>query len=394
MPNGAPERVLISGGREVGGLESFATALRGGFVSQNIPTEVVPPGSVMRRWRDLRDARVLKILSTTAAFAAPMARRTICMAHGFPRADAQGWPKAMAVVATHKLANAAAGVQLVAVSHYAAVHLRTIFDVEVDAVVHNPLNPVFLKPCEGEPEERRYITYVGRLIAAKNLHRLLPPVRELLDENPGLRVCVIGDGNRRGELEAMATGDDRFEFAGEREPEFVRNQLRRTRLFFSGCETEALGLAYLEALAQGCAVAMPACGGGLEIAPEQAGRCVHFLPLSFEFREVLATLRRALRSEPGAVDLSGYSADAVAREYLKVDARFDAGGRYRRNPSNRALIGGGVPAAQLLADHGDRGAGFGVLAEAFPTCLAEGNEGGEEKAAENAAQDEENARRE
>jgi len=320
---GTPERVLISGGREVGGLGSFAAALTAGFLALNIPAEIIPPGSVVRRWRDLRDPRVLKILSTSAAFAAPVARRTICMAHGFPRADAQGWLKTLAVVGTHKLANAASGVQLVAVSHYAAVHLRTIFNLKIDAVIHNPLAATFLEPWKSEQEERRYVTYVGRLIAAKNLHRLLPPMRALLNENPELRVCLIGSGNHRGELEAMVGGDNRFEFAGERRPEFVRSQLRRTRLFISGCETEALGLAYLEALSQGCVVAMPACGGGLEIAPDEAGRSVHFVPLSFEPAEVLATLRRALRCQPGAVDLSGYSGEAVAREYLKIDAQFD-----------------------------------------------------------------------
>jgi|GEM_PF-6265427 len=94
------------------------------------------------RWRELRDPRVLKILSTTAVFAAPIARRAICVAHGFPRPDVQGWRKALGVTASFKVANWFA--RLVAVSYYTAIHLRTIFNLRVDAVIHNPLDDAFL----------------------------------------------------------------------------------------------------------------------------------------------------------------------------------------------------------------------------------------------------------
>lgn len=329
MTIAAPERVLISGGHEVGGLASFAESLRCGFAELGIPAETVTPREAMRRWGQLRSPKVLKILSTAAAFAAPIARRTICMAHGFPRADSQGWLKLSAILATHKLANASRGAQLVAVSHYSAVNLRSVFHLSVDAVIHNPVNPLFLERAAEEQGERRYITYVGRLVPEKNVHRLLPPLRELLDENPEFRVCLVGDGPDCGRLRAIVRGDSRFEFPGTREPRYIRDQLRRTRLFFSGCETEALGLAYLEALAQGCAVAMPACGGGIEIAPEQVGRQVHLLPLSFDHQSVLAVLRRCLWGPTHAVDMSAFSARAIAEQYLKADARFDSEGWYR-----------------------------------------------------------------
>ena len=74
-----PEKVLITAGHEVGGLTAFAEGLSEGFTALSIPSEVIPPKEIFKRWRDLRDAKVLKILSTTAVFAAPFARRVMVL---------------------------------------------------------------------------------------------------------------------------------------------------------------------------------------------------------------------------------------------------------------------------------------------------------------------------
>ena len=68
-----PEKVLITAGHEVGGLTAFAEGLSEGFTALSIPSEVISPNEIFKRWRDLRDAKVLKILSTSAMFAAPFA---------------------------------------------------------------------------------------------------------------------------------------------------------------------------------------------------------------------------------------------------------------------------------------------------------------------------------
>ena len=96
-----PSKVLITGGHEIGGVRSFAEGLRAGFTELGIPVEIVSPSRILLLWRELRDPRILKILSTSAVFAAPFARRAICMAHGVPQAISQGllrmlssWPNA------------------------------------------------------------------------------------------------------------------------------------------------------------------------------------------------------------------------------------------------------------------------------------------------------------
>ena len=326
MKHEYPYKVLITGGREIGGVGSFAEGLRVGFTELGIPVEIIWPSRIFRRWQDLRDPQILKILSTTAVFAAPIARRAICMAHGMPRADYQGWVRMLAIIGSYKLANHCYGVQLVSVSYYTAATLRAIFNVKTDAVVHNPVKSLYLEPDRGPCYQRFYVTYVGRLIAAKNLHRILPAIRDLLDENPGLRSCIIGDGEQRPQLEAMVDSDPRFEFKGTPDDHNVCELLRRTRVFVSGNEVEGFGISYLEAMTQGCIVAMPASGGGLEISLENTGRSIQLFPLSWDKREVLLTLRRALNETWNPIVTTSFTARAVAEAYLAVDARIGAQG--------------------------------------------------------------------
>jgi len=326
-PAGLPEKILITGGHEIGGISSFAEALRGGFEGRGIGVEILAPGTIFRRRQELRDARILKILSTAAVFAAPVARRTLCMAHGVPRADAQGWRTVCGIIASFHVANRCSGVQLVSVSHYTAATLRAVFNVRTDAVIRNPVKPLFLEPVDEPHGERNYLTYAGRLIAAKNPHRMIPALRDVLDENPGLRVCIIGQGKLRPVLESMIGDDPRFEFRDAPDDVTLREWLRRTRVFFSGNEVEGFGITYLEALTQGCIVAMPAGGGGLEIAPEQVGAAVQLLPLSWDRREIVAALRRALGQVWAAPDTRPFTIDAVAGFYLEVDSRFAPDGR-------------------------------------------------------------------
>jgi len=201
MKQGFPSKVLITGAARSGRAQ-LCRGPRGRFHSVGNEVEIVSPLRVFTRWRELGDPRVLKILSTGAVFAAPLARRAICMAHGVPQANSQGWRTLVAIVASFKLANLCSGVRLVCVSHYTAASLLALYNIRTDAVVHNAVKPLYLEPIPEPPAERRYVTYVGRLTVAKNLHRIVPAVRDLLDENPGLRMCIIGVGEQQAELEA------------------------------------------------------------------------------------------------------------------------------------------------------------------------------------------------
>lgn len=324
--NDLPKRVLITGGREIGGLASFAEGLHNGFLALGIPSEIIAPKKIISRRNDLRDPAVLKILSTEAVFAATVSRRAICVAHGIPRVDAQGWRRLSGIIASFKIANRCSGIQLVSVSHYIASTLRAIFNIHSHAVIHNPLKPIFLEPFVDAPEERRYITYVGRLDTAKNIHRILPTVKDFLDENSGMAACIIGNGNQKKRLEEMVSGDNRFKFQGTPSDDAVRGWLRKTRIFFSGNEVEGFGISYLEAMTQGCIVAMPAGGGGIEIAPSKVGESVQLLPLSWERQDMLRVFRKCLVEKWKPIDTERFTVKSVARSYLAVDSRFSPDG--------------------------------------------------------------------
>jgi glycosyltransferase involved in cell wall biosynthesis len=311
--------VIITGGRETGGLQSFAVTLADGFVQLGIPAEVISPRQIYSRWRDLRDINTLKVLSTTAVYAAPFARRAICMAHGFPRADAQGWTTTLGILASFKLSGMRQKPCLVAVSYYSSVHLSATYNIRINAVIHNPLNPLFLAPAQAD-QDRYYLTYVGRLHPAKNIHRLLPAMQGVLEEHPELRICVVGDGVLRNSLETRFGHDPRIEFAGDLHSSAVREVLSRTKVFISGNEMEPFGITYLEALSQGCSVVMPACGGGLEIAPELIGTNIQLMPLCFDSEGIKKAISRALNFCGASVSLGRYEAKNVASNYLNIAA--------------------------------------------------------------------------
>jgi len=333
MSSTAPHKILIADGRPEGGVGSFAEALRLGFTELGIPVESLPAAAILCRLGSLRDPGVLKILSLGAVFGAPIARRSICVAHGFPCAQHQGWPRTLAILGAYKLATASPGAQLVVVSEYSALHLRAIFGLRVDAVIHNPVHPVFLEATREAATERVAITFVGRLHHAKNVHRLLPAIRNVLDENPGLRAWIVGDGPMRLALERIAGDDKRIEFLGALAPHHVRDRLRRSRVFVTANPAEHFGIVYLEALSQGCAVAMPCSGGGLEIAPQLIGSGIHLFSASLARDSIASALRLALAAGDRRVPLEAYSPRAVAGTYLSADARFSAEGTFHAEES-------------------------------------------------------------
>jgi glycosyltransferase involved in cell wall biosynthesis len=317
-----PEKVLLTGGHEVGGLQAFAEALLEGFADLGIPGLVVRPYSLSRHWSELRSQRVLKILSTEAILLVPLARRSICVAHSTLSARDLGWGNSLAKLLSYRLAKWRSSARLVAVSDYVAQHLNNVFDVRIDGIIQDPIGKFFLEKCSDNLEPRSCVTFVGRLVRCKNVDKLLPAICDLLDEYPNLQCCIVGDGPERLALEKIALGNSRIKFTGTRERDFVRAQLRRSRIFVSGAANEGFGITYVEALSQGCSVVMPASGGGLEIALGRIGSGVHLMPMSLERGAVLSALRAALHSSPAPFRIEEHTPRAVASAYLQMDRSF------------------------------------------------------------------------
>lgn len=113
------------------------------------------------------------------------------------------------------------------------------------------------------------VVYVGGLVPCKRVDVLLRAAARVARRRPGLRVAVVGDGDRRGDLQALAARlglDGIVEFVGDQPPPEVARWLRRARLFALTSEVEGLPMAMLEALSCGVPVVVPDVGDVTTVA--------------------------------------------------------------------------------------------------------------------------------
>ena len=318
------KKVIISSGREVGGLNAFATSLAEGFREIGIEAEVLPIKEILLNKRgELGDKEVLKILSTSAMFFAPFFKNTIGVAHGFPVPSVQGYIRWVIILSFYRLSFKFG--KFVCVSHYVRTHLRDLFGIDSDAAINNPVGKLFLSQ-NGDGVKKQYLTYIGRLIPIKKVENFIEPLKAILDENPGYSVKIIGHGMQSKIITDKIDNDDRFEILPALTPVEVRDVLAKTKVFFSGCETEALGIGYIEALTQGSNVVMPNAGGGLEIAHELLGKRVFTYRLDMGFKTVYEALDIALKSDDKSeFNTRPFMPKNVAEQYLAVATAIKEG---------------------------------------------------------------------
>ncbi len=163
---------------------------------------------------------------------------------------------------------------------------------------------------------------VGRLADVKRVDVFLRAVRAAETRLPQMRAMIVGDGERRAELEALARElaiEGRVVFAGRRDD--VPALLQQARLFVLTSDTEGLSLALMEAMTSGLPAVVSDVGdladlvqhghSGLLVAPRDVDG----------FAEAMATL---LKDEPRRVEF-GRAAQAAARRYESkaVTAQWD-----------------------------------------------------------------------
>lgn len=311
------KKVIISAGREVGGLDAFARALAHGFGELGIEAEILPLKEILsKRRNELRDANVLKIFSTTAVFIAPFCKNVISVAHGLPRMDAQGFWRFAVILLSYRLASKY-GI-LGCVSNYSKRNLKAFFNIQADGTIFNAVLPMFLD-TDNKKIQRSYITYIGRLHSVKNVIAFLEPLKKISKLYPEFTIQIIGHGSDERAIRELTKDNDRFFVLPPKEPNEVAEILRKSEIFFSGCETEGLGISYIEALTQGAKVVMPNSGGGLEIAPKLIGKKIFTFDLSMDEDSIFGALEAAILSNSKDVfDITPFIPEKVATEYLKL----------------------------------------------------------------------------
>lgn len=299
----------------------FIEGLASGFGELGIRCETVSsPIAMLKRTHDLRNPEIFKIFSTWGGFFAPVAKNYCVVAHGFPRVDAQGWPKVILILLSYL--HAAKNGRLVAVSDYSASHLKACFGIKAAATIRNPLHDTFFESMAPRVRSIDFL-FVGRLHPVKRLSGMLKAALALADDRPGLKIQVVGHGpeeqSLRREFESRGV-----HFLGSLTPADVRDQLDSAKVFFSGCETEALGLVYLEALARGCRIVMPACGGGLEIAPSLLGKTIFLSPINQDLVSTKTALESALDSAGLSPDVDAFRPSRIAQAYLDFSKKANS----------------------------------------------------------------------
>ncbi len=109
----------------------------------------------------------------------------------------------------------------------------------------------------GLPEGDPVVLYVGRLLRIKGPHHLLRAFPSVLGQLPHALLVVVGDGDERGQLEALAHGlglDGRVRFAGSRSHEDVIRFMRASDVFVLPSLVESFGIVLLEAMSCGLPV--------------------------------------------------------------------------------------------------------------------------------------------
>lgn len=130
--------------------------------------------------------------------------------------------------------------------------------------------PSFLPDAPASPtqptgfdQSKPFALFVGRLEKLKGLHDIIPAFKE----RPDLDLVIIGDGEYRGELEAIAGGAPNIRFRGKRPPEELEDYYRRAAAVIlpSVCY-EVFPLVALEAFRAGAPVVARNLGPFPEIA--------------------------------------------------------------------------------------------------------------------------------
>lgn len=167
------------------------------------------------------------------------------------------------------LLNAADAVTVVSQTTRAAV-LSTGVDPGKVHLIPNGIDYAFWSSGEAKPFAARLpiLLSVGRLHPVKGHDVLLRACARLVEHLPAVRVCIIGEGGFRGELEALARQlgiQSRVDLPGELDAEEVRAHMGAARCFVLPSRSEGLPLALLEAMAAGLPVVASGVGGVPEV---------------------------------------------------------------------------------------------------------------------------------
>lgn len=238
--------------------------------------------------------------------------------HGVP-AEWEGGGRAARVFRYCEMKAARSTDTLVAVSHAVKSALREM-SIGKDShwqVIYNGVAPSFFEPqAVSPPIGDPLLLAIGSLTREKGIDVLIGALPKLRQEHPELRLCLVGDGPLREELERQVAQlglGDCVHFAGIVQD--VRPWLQRCTLLIAPSLNEGMGLAAVEAMAMQRPVIASGVGGLLEVVEDgQTGRLVIPGDLNILAEEIHVLLR-----DPAECIRLGGNGRERARQYFSLE---------------------------------------------------------------------------
>jgi glycosyltransferase involved in cell wall biosynthesis len=195
--------------------------------------------------------------------------------------------------------------------------IRHAVETEVSIIPTGAPRPGFIDRGETRQElgirpDERIMLYVGRLAQEKNLETLFEMAAIAFQEDPSLRLWLVGDGPHQAECRARVRRlgiGDRVKFAGFVPRKEVDNYYAAADLFVFASISETQGLVVQEAMAHGLP-AVAVAGGGASEAVEDG---VNGLLVRQDASEFASSVLRVLHEDQLYARLSAEATTSVRR---------------------------------------------------------------------------------
>jgi glycosyltransferase involved in cell wall biosynthesis len=168
----------------------------------------------------------------------------------------------------------------------------------------------------GLDDDKRYLLYVGRLVAVKGLDLLLDAFAQLVQNQSDVELVLVGDGAERLVLAQRATTlgiRDKVHFVGAQPHERIVLWMNAGDVLCLPSRKESFGAVLIESLACGTPVVATSVGGIPEVVADgQVGRLVH----SRDPREMAACIEEVLETPWDRQQLRNYVAERFSFEVV------------------------------------------------------------------------------
>ncbi|NLR32859.1 glycosyltransferase family 4 protein [Levilactobacillus tujiorum] len=183
-----------------------------------------------------------------------------------------------------------------------------LLDSEIASLVENA----------SQSAKRDEVLYVGRLVKAKNVDRIIEAYSGAI-KSASCQLHIVGYGPEQGALQASAQECADVIFEGAKDHRVIADDYKRAKVFISLNPTEPFGITYLEALLANDFIIAPNVGGQVELLrqfPERVS-LVNVMDKQEVTRAIEKGLQASFKCFSDQYDPKVFSYDRTVKEILK-----------------------------------------------------------------------------